>query len=118
MAKKITIEIDDAYASVLSLTATGLISFVNNVINMTCVAVDLSKTDYIKIDKSGKSTTESLKQKTDDVKPVKHGKWLDVCCAVKCSNCGEEYSDEIFLMRGNINYCPNCGAEMEKYYED
>ncbi len=45
---------------------------------------------------------------------VKHGKWLDVRCEVKCSNCGEEYSDEIFLMRGNINYCPNCGAEMKE----
>ncbi len=44
---------------------------------------------------------------------VKHGKWLDVRCEVKCSNCGEEYSDEIFLMRGNINYCPNCGAKMD-----
>lgn len=45
--------------------------------------------------------------------PVRHGKWNDVCCAVKCSKCHEEYSDEIFLMRGNINYCPNCGAKMD-----
>lgn len=58
MAKKITIEIDDAYADVMSLTAVGK---TNLIINVTCVAVDLSKTDYIKIDKSGKFTTERYK---------------------------------------------------------
>lgn len=53
-----------------------------------------------------------------ETEPVKYGKWIDLCCAVQCSNCHEEYSDEIFLMRGNINYCPNCGARMEKKDED
>ena len=49
---------------------------------------------------------------TVDAVPVKHGEWIDVCCEIKCSCCGETYSDEIFLMRGEINYCPNCGAKM------
>lgn len=50
---------------------------------------------------------------TVDAVPVRCGKWLDVCCAVKCNCCDETYSDEIFLMRGKINYCPNCGAKLE-----
>lgn len=33
-------------------------------------------------------------------------------CTVTNQNCNEEYSDEIFLMGKNINYCPNCGAKM------
>jgi len=50
---------------------------------------------------------------TIDAEPVKHGKWIDRRCDIECSSCGEEYSDEIFLMRGKINYCPNCGAKMD-----
>lgn len=50
---------------------------------------------------------------TIEAEPVKHGEWLDVCCAVKCSCCDETYNDEIFLMRGKINYCPNCGSKLE-----
>lgn len=45
---------------------------------------------------------------------VRHGKWLlDGCCEIQCSCCDETYSDEIFMMRGGINYCPNCGAKMD-----
>ncbi len=59
MAKKITIEIDDSYAKALSLTAVGQTGLTTNV---TCVVVDLRKTDYIKIYKSGKFTTERLEE--------------------------------------------------------
>lgn len=65
-----------------------------------------------------KVTYELIKERigeadTVEAEPVKHSKWLDVRCEVKCSCCGETYSDEIFLMRGEINYCPNCGAKMD-----
>lgn len=52
---------------------------------------------------------------TIDVQPVKHGKWIDPDNIVKgifdnfftCSECGEKSC--IFG-----NYCPNCGAKMDK----
>lgn len=51
---------------------------------------------------------------TVDAVAVKHGKWLlDGCCEIQCSCCDETYSDEIFMMYGGINYCPNCGAKMD-----
>ncbi len=58
------------------------------------------------------------KASTTDAVPVRRGKWLDVCCAVKCSCCDETYSDEIFLMRGKINYYPNCGAKLKEVKND
>lgn len=55
-----------------------------------------------------------LKSPTIEAEPVRHGKWLlDGCCEIQCSCCDETYSDEIFMMRGGINYCPNCGAKMD-----
>ncbi len=59
MVKKIAIEIDDAYARILSLTAVGQTGLTTNV---TCVVADLDKANYIKIDKSGKSTTKKLEE--------------------------------------------------------
>ncbi len=47
-----------------------------------------------------------------DVAVVKHGKWIslshdhnDVYC--RCSECGKAKA-------GRTNYCPNCGARMDK----
>lgn len=51
---------------------------------------------------------------TEDVAPVKHGKWLNTNQTkhLRCSEC-----DVIHFIgqypNGNINYCPNCGAKMD-----
>ena len=43
------------------------------------------------------------------------GEWIDKCgnkvCA--CSNCGEEY-DHTYEWIEKWDYCPNCGARMDK----
>ena len=54
-------------------------------------------------------------QPTIDAEPVRHGKWMftpsDAFEAMfakpKCSECGFESAD-------GGNYCPNCGARMDK----
>ncbi len=51
---------------------------------------------------------------TIEAEPVKHGRWIDNRTSVICSHCNAEYSDEIFLMGDNVNYCPGCGAKNEK----
>lgn len=50
------------------------------------------------------------------IDPVRRGKWLEEPnCWFRCSSCGEHYPS----MRGymNYNYCPNCGAKMERSEE-
>lgn len=56
-----------------------------------------------------------MKLPTTDAEPVRHGKWIfnpsDAFEAMfakpKCSECGFESAD-------GGNYCPNCGARMDK----
>lgn len=38
------------------------------------------------------------------------GRWLDYCGDIKCNQCGCEA--DLFGIRGEWNYCPNCGARM------
>ena len=60
-----------------------------------------------------------------DVAPVVHGRWEkseDNYCSlnlVKCSVCHEEWCFEIDddVKDLNYNYCPNCGAKMDKEEE-
>ena len=42
----------------------------------------------------------------------KKGKWIDYCGDLKCDQCGCEA--DLFGIRGEWNYCPNCGARMEE----
>ena len=54
-----------------------------------------------------------------EMKPVKHGRWIDACCEIECSCCNTRYHDDIINMcydwsNDKINYCPNCGARMIK----
>ena len=48
---------------------------------------------------------------------VKHGKWIrednERRCGFSCSECGYGVRDE----RRKTNYCPNCGAMMERSEE-
>ena len=48
----------------------------------------------------------------------KHGHWLfyeepDGYYHSECSECGQWCDEDVFL-KGKWNYCPNCGAKMEK----
>lgn len=63
-----------------------------------------------------------------DVAPVVHGEWIEkwglydkgfyISRKVwyECSICGMKthYRDECFEKEVNYNYCPNCGAKMDK----
>lgn len=57
-----------------------------------------------------------------DVAPVVHAKDISPCEKGKwfcCSNCGfgfdDYYSHDERMMRNNeLNYCPNCGAKMDR----
>ena len=54
-------------------------------------------------------------QPTIDAVPVVHAHWIDQKHGVyKCSNC-RNYLDfrGVNAGRGDANYCPNCGAEMD-----
>ena len=47
-----------------------------------------------------------------DVEEVKHGKWVyHHWCEFRCSICGHWSKTE---PRGEENFCPNCGAKMDK----
>ena len=52
---------------------------------------------------------------TEDVQPVKHGKWIDnkiqESMLYACSNCGFPSGAYSF------NYCPNCGVKMDENEE-
>ena len=51
-----------------------------------------------------------------EAEPVRHGRWVyDHWCEFKCSVCGEWSKSEPY--RGKENYCPNCGAKMDKENE-
>lgn len=49
-------------------------------------------------------------QPTADVQEVRHGKWKKSKNERKCSLCGYFY----FTNTKSLNYCPNCGAKMDK----
>ena len=51
----------------------------------------------------------------------KRGKWLlheypDGYYHTECSECGKVYSENVYFLR-KPNYCPNCGAKMERSEE-
>ena len=54
-----------------------------------------------------------------DVQEVRHGKWelIDECAneGVYCSNCHKKvYRAKYANQKVKSNYCPNCGAKMDK----
>lgn len=53
------------------------------------------------------------------IDPVKHGKWIKDDVGVHCSECfcGWEFLTGIPVEVYEFNYCPNCGAQMEKSEE-
>lgn len=57
--------------------------------------------------KSVMNETEALP--AADVTEVRHGRWLEGKSLEKCSLCGKKGFPD-------WNYCPNCGARMDKEY--
>lgn len=51
-----------------------------------------------------------------DVAPVKHGTWeiTPTYGVLVCSVCRDCYIDENFLDGKKWNFCPHCGAKMDK----
>lgn len=59
---------------------------------------------------------------TADVQEAKHGKWIKNDCHdirdtwVSCNLCGHA-TTVLFAFSKEYNYCPNCGAKMDKESE-
>ena len=57
---------------------------------------------------------------TIDAVPVKHGKWIEIKiidyykAVATCSVCGKRMA----LERKYMNYCPHCGATMDRKDEE
>ena len=50
-----------------------------------------------------------------DVTPVVHGRWIEDHDYLKCPECSVMVKwDFTFFDIGDWNYCPNCGARMDK----
>lgn len=83
---------------------------------MRLIDADALKKHYAWWDDDRQKLFDSIvdSQPTVDAEPVRHGKWIDRNGAIvapfweryECSECGAR-SD-------NSNYCPNCGARMDK----
>lgn len=56
----------------------------------------------------GLTAAEVAIKKLPSAEPVLHGKWTVTPTHIKCSECGESF------MLIPQNYCPNCGARMDK----
>ena len=66
------------------------------------------------IDK-GEVSTVINDEPTVDAEPVKHGKWKKIRGAINCSACkSSSWSMSFEGLVTAFNYCPNCGARMEK----
>lgn len=47
---------------------------------------------------------------TADVQPIRHGRWINDGDCMLCSCCNYAYNSWFM----GSNYCPNCGARMDK----
>lgn len=54
------------------------------------------------------------RQPTIDAEPVRHGKWIGYAGTIgnECSVCGKWI--DVLQGTAEMNYCPNCGARMDK----
>lgn len=63
--------------------------------------------------------------------PVKHGEWeekethlnegdceITEWQSARCSKCGKYHTTPYMYSFNNFNFCPNCGAKMDKEIED
>ena len=68
-----------------------------------------------KVRHKGRAINRNIKQlSTADVQEVRHGKWIEkpylLGTSNFCSLCGENYG----MPHGKHNFCPNCGAKMDR----
>ena len=66
-------------------------------------------------------TAKINKIPSEDVEPVRHGRWIEGPMCIECSCCGELFNDEIVYMHdpfGKPRYCPCCGSKMDGGDED
>lgn len=74
--------------------------------------IDYMYENHVQGDFKIEEMAEDLSQKT--------GKWVDSGYGVECSLCGEWYP-HASIARNQLNFCPNCGADMRgearKYLE-
>lgn len=47
-------------------------------------------------------------------KPMKHGYWKKWCRLYLCSECGRSVPQFIFFDKCDYDFCPNCGARMNR----
>ena len=55
-----------------------------------------------------------------DAEPVRHGKWLcsdDIYETAVCSVCNFDTGEPYEYVKKSWNFCPNCGAKMERKEE-
>jgi len=51
---------------------------------------------------------------TIDAEPVRHGKWIDGHCSLCGCDVPAYIEDWKWIKDMNANYCPNCGARMDR----
>ena len=84
----------------------------------------LSFTDFeiVMCNGSFKKAFKLICEKLDDAPIIeaepKHGRWIwnnnDDEFFYSCSNCGHKaYGNNLEIIPGTYNYCPNCGARMD-----
>ena len=50
----------------------------------------------------------------EDVVPVKHGRWINENFYTRCSACGNMAIYDKYGQEVESDYCPRCGAKMDK----
>ena len=79
---------------------------------MRLIDGDALQEEYVRL--SGRKLSLIEDAPTINAVPVRHGYWKGKPIAgysdVRCSQCGDVFMEN----SGNWNYCPNCGAKMEK----
>lgn len=80
----------------------------------------ITEYDRVHIGEAGGARKLMIDAPTADVQEVKHGEWnVDYDCesvVLSCSLCDEKYwiEREDELEKHKPNYCPRCGAKMDK----
>ena len=63
---------------------------------------------------------EPLNAEVGNAEPVRHGKWLcsdDMYETAVCSVCNYDTEEPYGYVKKSWNFCPNCGAKMERKEE-
>ena len=109
--KKLTLEITEKYATIITLTVLGGTPYE---MNASTGAFDLKKTDKITISNDGKMIgTAADATPAADAGEVMHGKWGFDGMGWTCSECGEYALGNTARPQFLSQYCPHCGVKMD-----